>query len=194
MPKIIETSSLILRTWETSDIKAYYKINQDPKVTEFLPSALTLKQVKDFIERMKFQQQNRFYSLWATELKRTREFMGFIGLNYTEFPAHFTPAVEVGWRLGSQYWGNGYATEGALASLDYGFNNCNLKKIVSFTVPANLRSIRVMEKVGLNKDINGDFAHPKLPVDHPLSQHVLYRLTKDEFLKGTKCKIYLSSI
>jgi len=87
----------------------------------------------------------------------------------------------VGWRLGSRYWGNGYATEGAKASLDYGFKQCGLKEIVSFTVPANVRSIRVMEKIGLKRDLNGDFAHPKLPIDHPLSRHILYRLSVGEY-------------
>ena len=75
-----------------------------------------------------------------------------------------------------------YATEGAKASLDYGFKKCGLKEIISFTVPANVRSIRIMEKIGLKRDLNGDFAHPKLPADHHLSQHILYRLSEDEYL------------
>ena len=104
------------------------------------------------------------------------ELIGFIGLNYTEWQSHFTPAVEIGWRLSSQHWNKGYATEGAKAALQFGFNQCALQEIVSFTVPANIRSIRVMEKIGLSRDIKGDFAHPKLPADHPLSKHILYRL------------------
>lgn len=93
---------------------------------------------------------------------------------YTDWESHFTPAVEVGWRLGSQYWNKGYATEGAKACVEYGFNQCGLKEIVSFTVPANIRSIRVMEKIGMMRDLNGDFAHPKLLQEHKLSKHVLY--------------------
>ena len=110
--------------------------------------------------------------------------MGFIGLNYIAWAAAFAPAVEVGWRLGSVYWGKGYATEGAKACLNYGFRKCGLKEIVSFTVPANVRSIQVMQKIGLRRDWNGDFAHPKLPADHPLSEHVLYRLTAHEYLEA----------
>ena len=176
--KIIETERLILRTWKEADAGAYLQINQDPKVIEFLRGPLTLAQVKDFIPAVNSHGIKRGYTLWAAELKATGELIGFIGLNYTDWEAHFTPAVEVGWRLGSAYWGKGYATEGAKASLDYGFNQCGLKEIVSFTVPANTRSLRVMEKIGMVRDPQGDFAHPKLEPGHRLSHHVLYRIKK----------------
>jgi len=177
MTSIIETERLILRTWKKADAEPYFRINQEPRVIECLRGPLTMEQVNDFIQAVNRQWDKYAYTLWAAELKATAEFMGFIGLNYTAWEAHFTPAVEVGWRLGSQYWGKGYATEGAKASLDYSFKKGRLEEIVSFTVPANVRSIRVMEKIGLKRDLNGDFAHPKLPAEHPLSQHILYRLT-----------------
>ena len=186
MITIIDTERLILRTWNKEDARSYFQINQDPKVIEFLRGPLTMKQVNDFIPVMNSHGDTDSYTLWAACLKGTGELIGFIGLNYTDWESHFTPAVEVGWRLGSQFWGKGYATEGAKASLDYGFKKCGLKEIVSFTVPANVRSLGVMEKIGLKRDINGDFAHPKLAVDHPLSQHVLYRLRADEYLQGGK--------
>lgn len=108
------------------------------------------------------------FTVWAACLKETEELMGFIGLKYIDWESNFTPAVEIMWRLGSQYWGKGFATEGAKASLEYGFKQCGLKEIVSFTVPTNVRSLRVMEKIGLKRDLNGDFAHPKIPADHNL--------------------------
>lgn len=150
---------------------------------EFLRGPLAMEQVNDFIPAVNSHQDKHGYTLGAACLKETDELMGFIGLNYTTFESDFTPAVEVGWRLGSQYWGKGYATEGAKASLKYGFEKCGLKEIVSFTVLANVRSLRVMEKIGLKRDLNGDFAHPKLPDDHKLSHHVLYRLSADEYIK-----------
>ena len=183
MTTIIETKRLILRTWQRQDADAYYRINQDPAVIALLRGPLTIEQASDFIAAANAHQEQRGYALWATQLKETGALMGFIGLNYTDFPAHFTPAVEIGWRLGSEYWGHGYATEGASAALTYGFKPCALKEIVSFTVPANKRSIRVMEKIGLKQDPNGDFAHPKLEPDHPLSHHILYRLTAETFLQ-----------
>lgn len=173
--KIIETERLILRTWKEADAEAYYAINNDPKVIEYLRGKMTMDEVNDFISYANTHAEKHNYTLWAAELKSSSELLGFIGLNYTDFPAHFTPAVEVGWRLGSQYWGNGYATEGAVASLNYGFEKIGLKEIVSFTVPANKRSVSVMEKLGMKRDLEGDFAHPKLASDHPLSQHILYR-------------------
>lgn len=183
MTTIIETARLIFRTWKNEDAKAYYQINQDPKVFELLQGPLTMEQVNDFIPAVNNHQDKYGYTLWAVELRETGELMGFIGLNYTNWESHFTPAVEVGWRLGSEYWGKGYATEGAKAALDYGFKKCGLKEIVSFTVPANVRSIRVMERIGLKRDVKSDFFHPKLPADHPLSLHVLYRATKQEYLQ-----------
>lgn len=183
MTTIVETERLVLRTWKKEDASSYFQINQDPKVIEFLLGPLTMEQVNDFILTVNSHSDKHGYTLWAVELKETAELIGFIGLNYIDWEAPFTPAVEVGWRLGSQYWGRGYATEGAKASLDYGFKQCGLKEIVSFTVPANVRSIRVMEKIGLKLDLNGDFAHPKLPSDHKLSHHVLYRLSAEEYSK-----------
>lgn len=174
--KIIETDRLILRTWKKEDADSYCRINQDPKVIEFLRGPLSTGEVNDFIVAVNIHQEKHGYSLWAAELKETSELMGFIGLNYTDFKAHFTPAVEVGWRLGSEFWGNGYATEGAKASLEFGFNTIGLKEIVSFTVPKNVRSLNVMNKIGMHQDLSGTFTHPKLPLDHPLSEHVLYRI------------------
>ena len=178
----IQTERLILRTFKTEDASAYFHINQDPKVLEFLLGPLTISQVNDFIAAKQTHQEKFGYSLWATCLKQTGELIGFIGLNYTDWESSFTPAVEVGWRLGSQYWGKGYATEGAKASLDYGFKKCGLKEIISFTVPANLRSIGVMEKIGLKRDFNGDFMHQKLPSHLKLSHHILYKLSAEEYL------------
>lgn len=181
MTTIIETERLILRTWKKEDAVAYFQINQDPKVIELLRGPLMMEQVNDFIAAVNSHGDIHGYTLWATELKETGELMGFIGLNSVDWKSHFTPAVEIGWRLGSQYWGKGFATEGAKAALDHGFKQCGLKEIVSFTVPANIRSIRVMEKIGLKRDLSGDFAHPKLTADHPLSKHILYRLSADEY-------------
>ena len=185
MTVIIETDRLILRTWEEKDIEPYFLINQDPKVLKYLASPLTPKQSRNFIESMNAQQDKKNYTLWAVEIKKFAKFIGFIGLNHTDFDAPLCPAVEIGWRLDSQHWGNGYAPEGAKACLDYGFNKIGLKEIVSFTVPSNVNSLKVMEKIGLKRDFRNNFDHPKLSQDHPLSKHVLYRLTKDDFLKQT---------
>jgi len=176
--KVIETERLILRTWKESDAEAYFEINQDPKVLEFLPGPLTMDTVKRFIADMNQRFADHGYTLWAVEEKTTGAMMGFIGFSSPSWKAHFIPCVEIGWRLGSQYWGKGYATEGAKAVLEYGFKNFGWNEIVSFTVPNNVRSIRVMKKIGMKRDLNGDFSLPVFPLDHPLSKHVLYRIAQ----------------
>lgn len=173
---IIETERLILRTWKDQDADAYWRINQDAKVTEFLLGPLSMEQVQTFIQDMNQKFLKTGYTFWAVEEKATGSLIGFIGFSSPTWQAHFTPCIEIAWRLGSQYWGKGYATEGAKAALEYGFKKLGFTEVVSFTVPANLRSIRVMEKIGMTRDVNGDFAHPKLASDHPLSIHVLYRI------------------
>jgi RimJ/RimL family protein N-acetyltransferase len=101
-----------------------------------------------------------------------------VGLSVPRFHAHFTPCVEIGWRLSAEYWGRGYATEGAKAALSFGFDELQLVEIVSYTVPDNVRSRRVMERIGMTHDAAGDFDHPVLPEGHRLRRHVLYRIAR----------------
>ncbi|HVS44993.1 MAG TPA: GNAT family N-acetyltransferase, partial [Candidatus Dormibacteraeota bacterium] len=107
-------------------------------------------------------------------------FIGFVGLQRVPFEAHFTPAVEVGWRLDPAHWGHGYATEAALACLDLGFGPLGLEEIVSMTTPGNARSWRVMERIGMHRDPADDFDHPRIAEGHPIRRHVVYRLRADE--------------
>jgi RimJ/RimL family protein N-acetyltransferase len=113
------------------------------------------------------------------ERQDTRGFIGYVGLWPATFPAHFTPAVEVGWRLAADQWGQGYATEGARAALEYAFGKLDFKEIVSFTSAINVRSWRVMERLGMRRDLSGDFEHPNVPEGHPLRPHVLYRIRRE---------------
>jgi RimJ/RimL family protein N-acetyltransferase len=174
--KVIETDRLILRTWTDKDTAPYYEINQNPKVIEFLLGPMTEDEVQNFMR----EQNNNFdikrFCLLAVEIKNTEKIIGFIGLSEPKFEAYFTPCVEIGWRLGSQYWGKGYATEGAQAILKYGFKKCNLNEIVSFTAANNIKSIQVMGRIGMQKD--SYFNHPKLDNNHQLSKHILYKIQK----------------
>lgn len=121
------------------------------------------------------------FGLWAVERLADGMFLGFTGLSRPSFEAHFTPAVEIGWRLARHAWGHGYATEAARASVAFGFETVGLDEIVSFTVPANVRSRAVMERIGMRHDPADDFDHPKLPEGHPLRRHVLYRLSGEDW-------------
>jgi RimJ/RimL family protein N-acetyltransferase len=115
------------------------------------------------------------FGLWAVEVPGIADFIGFVGITVPTFEAPFTPCVEIGWRLAAAHWGRGYATEAARAVLGFGFRSLGLREIVSFTVPANLRSRRVMERIGMTRSPDDDFDHPSLPKGHPLQRHVLYR-------------------
>lgn len=128
--------------------------------------------------------EKRGWGWWAVSLAADGKFIGFIGMNnvtQATLPAHFTPAVEIGWRLAYPFWGKGYAVEGALACLKYGFETLNLEKIVAFTAVQNMRSRKVMEKIGMHHDPKDDFDHPKLPDGPLLKRHVLYRINHNEW-------------
>ena len=143
---------------------------------EFYPALLTAEESNQMIDRAEAHFKQRGYGPWAVELRESAEFLGYIGLAVPRFEAAFTPCVEIGWRLAAEHWGRGLATEGAQAVIRYAFDVLALPRIVSFTVPANLRSRRVMEKLGMTRDPREDFDHPLLPEGHPLRRHVLYRL------------------
>ncbi|NBV06842.1 MAG: N-acetyltransferase [Proteobacteria bacterium] len=173
----IETERLILRLWKSEDAEVFAAINQDQRVIEFLRGSMSIKESQDFIVRINQLISKNGFGFWATTIKETDELIGFVGLHIPDFESHFTPCVEIGWRLGFKYWGKGYAVEAAKASLKIGFENFGLKEIVSFTTIKNSRSIAVMEKIGMKRDLKGDFSHPKLPLDHPNSKHVLYKIS-----------------
>jgi ribosomal-protein-alanine N-acetyltransferase len=145
---------------------------------EHFESALTRAESDAMVDRIEAAFDEHGYGLWAVELLGGGALAGFIGLSIPSFEAHFTPAVEVGWRLGREHWGHGYATEGARAALRYGFDEAGLDEIVSFTVPANARSRHVMERIGMTHDPADDFDHPRFPEGHRLRRHVLYRLAR----------------
>lgn len=182
---IIETKRLILRTWQESDYEPMCQINQDKLVMEYFPELLDEKQTQKLISKVDKHYKDHGFTFYATELKDTHEFIGMVGLAYVEmsFTEHFTPNIEIGWRLAHKFWGKGYATEAASAVLDYAFNKINLKEVVSFTTVNNERSRRVMEKIGMTNNPSDNFDHPKIPDDHPLKRHVLYRISKDVYDK-----------
>lgn len=175
---MIETDRLILRRWRQTDVEPFAAINADPRVMEFYPSTLTIQQTADRMSRVEEKFERDGFCFWATELKSSRELIGMVGLNIPDFEAHFTPCVEVGWCLKFEQWGKGLATEAALASIKYGFETLQLVEIVAFTTRENHRSRRVMERIGMKYDPTGDFLYPKLPTDHPLAPHVLYRVSR----------------
>lgn len=177
VPRDLRTGRLLLRRWLSTDRMPFAALNADPRVMEHLPAPLSLEESDRLVAAIEAHFDKHGFGLWAVEIPGVVTFAGFVGLSVPRFTARFTPCVEIGWRLATEHWGRGYATEGARAALAFGFESLKLAEIVSFTVPGNLRSRRVMERIGMVHDPAEDFDHPALPEGHRLRRHVLYRIT-----------------
>ena len=177
-PAALRTPRRLLRRWRDGDLAPFAAVNADAQVMEHFPAALSRAESDAMVARIRAHFDMHGFGLWAVELVGRGRFIGFTGLSRPGIDTHFTPCVEVGWRLAAASWGRGYATEAAAAAVRAGFARFGLEDIVSFTVPANRRSRRVMERLGMRHDPAGDFEHPRLPVGHPLRRHVLYRLDR----------------
>ncbi len=178
----LRTQRLILRDWRDADLEPFARLNADPVAMEHFPSTLDTAATVELIEVIRRRWRDDGRCWWAVEELATGSFVGAVGLMLVHFDAPFhdvehAPATEVGWRLLPSMWGRGYATEAASASVDWGFEHLGLDEIVSFTVVDNVRSRRVMERLGMEHDPAGGFEHPGVvDPESPLRQHVLYRL------------------
>jgi RimJ/RimL family protein N-acetyltransferase len=168
----IKTSRLLLRQWRDSDLDAYAALCSDPEVMRYFPKLNTREECWGMIERFRQLWNEKGFGPFAIEVPGQAECIGFVGLLVPRFETHFTPCVEIGWRLAKEYQGKGYATEAAQACLDAAFRERIADEIFSFTVPANKPSWRVMEKIGMQHV--GYFDHPMIEDGHPLKKQVLY--------------------
>jgi len=177
---MIEAERLILRQWRDADKAPFAALNADPRVMEFMPSALTRAQSDGLADRFAAAYDVDGVSFYALEERATGAFVGAAGLfHVAKLP--FAPTVEIGWRLGHASWGRGFASEAARACLAHGFGALGFPEIVAFTAVLNLRSRRVMDRIGMVRDVAGDFDHPALPEGNLLRPHVLYRLARSSF-------------
>lgn len=158
------------------DLSVMSQINADKRVMEFFPSTKSVADTQAFIESQQRAQKMEGYCFFAAEELATQTLIGFIGILKFQFDVDFAPGVEIGWRLGFDHWGQGYATEGAKAVLNFAFETKNISEIWSFTTMANQRSENVMKKIGLTK--SGTFEHPMVAMDNPLRPHVLYHISR----------------
>jgi len=176
----LETKRLHLRRWVPSDLEAFADLNSDSVTMEYFPGLLSSKESDALAARIDSSFDRVGFGLWAVEVPGVAPFIGFVGLAVPGFHAHFTPCVEIGWRIAAKYWNHGYASEAAQAALKFGFETLQLEEIVSFTVSANHRSRRVMDKIAMLHNPSEDFDHPSLPPGHPLRRHVLYRIARPD--------------
>jgi RimJ/RimL family protein N-acetyltransferase len=171
---MLETKRLILRGWEDRDRGEFARLNASSEVMEFFPSAWTSSESDAVFEKLKKDIDERGWGLWALEEKSSGNFIGFTGLAIPRFEAAFLPAIEIGWRILPEFWNRGLATEAALKSLWFGFHVLNLEEIVSFTAVGNVKSQRIMEKIGMTRCMEKDFLHPNVPDGHVLKPHVVF--------------------
>jgi RimJ/RimL family protein N-acetyltransferase len=175
-PATLEGARVRLRRWEERDREPFAELNADPVAMQYFPSTLTREQSDAVIDRLQAAIDERGWGFWCLEVGGGC--VGFTGLAIPSFDAPFMPAIEIGWRMLPRYWGRGLATEAARLALAWGFDVLEAREIVAFTVPANARSLAVMDRLGMRRDPAGDFEHPRIPVGHPLRRHVLYRISR----------------
>jgi RimJ/RimL family protein N-acetyltransferase len=172
---------LRLRQWQDSDLAPFAALNADARVMHYMPRCLESAESDMLAGRYRARIAERGWDLWALERRDDGRFIGALGLTVATFPAPFTPCVEIAWRLAREQWGQGLATEAAAAVLRFGFETLALTEVLAFTVPENLRSRALMERLGMRRSPSEDFDHPRLPQGHHLRRHVLYRLGRGEW-------------
>jgi RimJ/RimL family protein N-acetyltransferase len=184
----------VLRRWLDRDRAPFAEMNADPEVMRYFPRSLSGPESDAMVDRLEARFDENDFGLWAVERRKDRAFLGFTGLATTASLGFVGPAeallgpppipeAEIGWRFARFAWGQGYATEAARAALEFGFETAGLREIMSITSALNIASMRVMERIGLQRDPSDDFDHPRIPEGNPLRRHVLYRLTRSEFLE-----------
>jgi RimJ/RimL family protein N-acetyltransferase len=170
---ILQTLRLGMRLWRQDDLDPFAKMNQDPLVMKYFPRGFTDEESEEGLRRFNDHFADHRFTYYAVDLLATAEFVGFIGLKVQSFRSHFTPCVDIGWRLCVDAWGQGLATEGAMACLDHGFNSLQIDTIYSMAPAVNQRSINVMQKIGMT--FVEEFEHPRLDAESPLRRCHLYR-------------------
>lgn len=180
MTQFIQTPRLVLRQWQDRDRPLFANMTADAEVMKYFPHTLTRQQSDASVDRFMACIDNHGWGFWAAELISSQQFIGFIGINDNPLGLEFSPCVDIGWRLSQDVWGQGLATEGAKAALEFAFTQAQLPEVVSMTPVLNQSSERVMQKIGLLKR-QKNFNHPRLESGHALEEHVLYSLTQAQY-------------
>ena len=187
-PVSLVTRRLIMRPWREADRAAFRALNGDPDVMVHFPHPLSAERSDAIMNAWQEHIELHGWGFWALERTLDGAFVGAVGIAHARFEAPFTPAVEIGWRLPKAFWGKGYALEAAREAVRFGFEQLKLAEIVAFTLPANLPSRRVMERLGMERDPSDDFEHPAIEPGHPMRHHVLYRFASAKWSGATAAR------
>lgn len=180
----LQSRRLILRRWKPEDLEPFAEMNADPRVMEYFPKLLNREEVRAMITRLEKHFDEKGFGLFCAELKSTHECVGFVGMQVPAFDTHFSPCVEIGWRLSHKVWGQGLAGEGAKRVLEFAFKDLKMKEVLALASKINARSRRVMEKLGMHYVPEYDFEHPRLEPGSAIRPHVSYRIRAEDFLAG----------
>jgi RimJ/RimL family protein N-acetyltransferase len=172
----IRTGRLLMRRWRDSDRGPFAAMGTDPEVMRYFPETLDRAASDAYVDRMEALIQRQGFGLWALEERATGRFLGFTGLNPMPPGVPGAGGMEVGWRLASHAWHQGFATEAATAALDVGFRGVGLTEIWSMTAVLNEPSQAVMRRLGMT--LYGRFEHPRVAPGHRLRPHVVYRIAR----------------
>jgi RimJ/RimL family protein N-acetyltransferase len=173
-PPEILTANGRLRRVVKGDLSAFSEMNADPRVMGFFPRPWSFEESHAALERIEIGFSERGFGIYALEFDK--EFAGIVGLSVPTFEAYFTPCIEILWRLLPRFWGKGLVSEAGTAVLQMAFQTLRMPEIVAFTAEGNLRSIRVMERLGMERDQRVYFDHPAV-TEIRLQRYVLYRTT-----------------
>ena len=179
-PQILETERLYLRQWQAADLSVFAEMNADPEVMKYFPKPLSPKVSNVIANKCSQLIEDKGWGFWAVSLKKQDTFIGMVGLNEAHADMPFAPTIEIAWRLHKDYWGQGYATEAARASLNFAFETLGLDEVVAFTAVINKHSQLIMQRIGMT-DTQQNFYHPMLEPKHPLAEHVLYKITQQQW-------------
>ena len=179
-PTTLETERLTLRQWTASDIAAFGAMSANPEVMRYFPATLTPEQSMPLAISLQSEIAQQGWGLWAVALKKTNEFIGFTGLRHQTGNIPLSPFMEIAWRLDEGFWHQGYASEAARAALSFAFSELRAPAVLAFTARTNSPSIALMKRIGMRK-LDQDFKHPLLDQDHPLADHVLYSIDREQW-------------
>jgi RimJ/RimL family protein N-acetyltransferase len=174
----IETKRLRLRPWRDEDVQPWAEMHADARFNEFFAHADDHALSIARAARLRARLDRDGFGWWIVEPKAGGGFAGVIALLDVPTELHFTPALEVGWLLPLASWGKGYATEGGAAAIRFAFERLHREEVVAMTAALNARSQRVMQRLGMSRDVRDDFDHPDVEVGHRLRPHVLFRIRR----------------
>jgi ribosomal-protein-alanine N-acetyltransferase len=176
---MLTTPRLLLRPWRDADLNPLAAMTGDPVVMHYFGRIRDRAQSDAWAARVRAHFDRHGFGIWAVEAPGVAPFIGFVGLSTVPADFPMAPAVEIVWTLAAPFWRRGYATEAARAALDDGFTRLRLEELVAYTAAINTPSRGVMERLGMRRDIAGDFDNPRVPAGHELCRHVLYRIRAD---------------